>query len=163
VNALVPVFVAVLLAEIGGPLAIFGRERRNPAALAMIILIVAAVIGGWSIAGILIAPARLLMLGLGLLFAGTAQFGRTAVLTGKPTILASAMTVYRSPAPFLAFAFAAWMTAPISAGAGAMIGVGVAAGTGSLGFTVRSGLRIGAGVILCIGGLFAVLSGLRIV
>ncbi|AYJ86234.1 hypothetical protein D3Y57_09995 [Sphingomonas paeninsulae] len=162
-NALIPVFVAVLLAEIGGPLAIFGRERRNSAALAMIVLIVVAVIGGWSIAALLIGPARLLMLGLALLFAGVAQFGRRAVVTGTPTILASAMTLYRSPAPFLAFAFAAWMTAPISAGTGAMIGVGVAAAVGSLGFTVRRGLCIGAGIILCIAGLFAVLSGLRLV
>jgi hypothetical protein len=41
-NALIPAFVAVLLAEIGGPLAIFGRERRCVGALIMCLLVMAA-------------------------------------------------------------------------------------------------------------------------
>ena len=166
-NALIPVFVAVLLAEIGGPLSIFGRGfgrgRRNAAALAMGLLIGVAVIGGWSVGTILIAPARSLMLGLALLFAGIAQFGPRKGVVETPTIWAGALMVYRSPAPFLAFAFAAWMNAPLGAGAGAMLGLGLAAVIGSQGFVVPRGVRVGSGVALCFAGLFAALSGLRLI
>jgi hypothetical protein len=163
VNALIPVFVAVLLAEIGGPLAMFGRERRNSAALVMTLLIIVAVVGGLSVGALLIAPARLLMLGLALLFAGFAQFSRRPAMVEKPTLLASALTLYRSPAPFLAFAFASWISAPIAAGVGAIAGIGVAGAIGSFGPTIPRGIRIAAGAALCLAGTVAVLSGLRLV
>lgn len=167
VNALIPVFVSVLLAEVGGGLSVSrsgqSRGRRTAAALAMAVLIIVAVVGGWSIGAVMIAPAKGLMLGLALIFAGVAQFGRRKIVGDAPTIWASAMTVYRSPAPFLAFAFALWMNAPVSAGAGAMLGVGAAAGMGAQGVVVPRGTRVGAGVVLCLAGLFAALSGLRLV
>jgi hypothetical protein len=163
VNALIPAFVAVLLAEIGGPLAIFTVERRTFAALAMVLLVIVAVVGGWAVAGLLIAPARVLLLGLAMLFAGFAQFGQRAPVAGKPTIVASAMMLYRSPAPFLAFAFSAWMGAPATAGVGALAGIGVAATSGSLHGAMPRVVRTGAGIILCLAGIIAALNGLRLV
>jgi hypothetical protein len=167
VNALIPVFVAVLLAEVGGALSLFGwglgSGRCNAAALAMGVLITVAVVGGWSVGSVMIAPAKGLMLGLALSLAGVAQFGRPKEVASVPALWASGITVYRSPAPFLAFGFAAWMNAPVSAGVGAMLGVGVAAGIGAGGFVVPRGVRVGSGMVLCLAGLFAALSGLRLV
>ncbi|CAN5338923.1 hypothetical protein BH09PSE3_BH09PSE3_04370 [soil metagenome] len=162
-NALIPAFVAVLLAEIGGSLVIFGRERRIVAAVVMVLLVAIAAIGGWSITAMLITPARTLLLGLALLFAGWAQFGQPAKIIGKPTIITSALTLYRSPAPFLAFAFASLMNAPLSAAAGTIAGVGVAAAPGVLDIAIPRTVRAGAGVILCLAGIFAALSGLRLI
>ncbi|MDB5715238.1 MAG: hypothetical protein JWO15_2635 [Sphingomonadales bacterium] len=161
-NALIPAFVAVLLAEIGGPLTIFARARRTSAALAMLGLLIIAVVGGWAIAAILDIHARTLLLGLALLFAGSAQFGQRAV-TAEPTIIASGMMLYRSPAPFLAFAFTAWISAPFSTVTGAIAGVGAAVFVGSAGAVIPRAVRMGAGMLLCLAGLIAGLNGLRLV
>ncbi|WP_293882510.1 hypothetical protein [Sphingomonas sp.] len=161
-NALIPAFVAVLLAEIGGGLIIFGRERRLVAAFIMLLLIVLAVITGSMIGALLIVPARTLMLGLALVFAATAQFGRGRSGGDTSTLLASALTLYRSPSPFLAFAFTAWMGAPIGAGAGSMAALVVAAGIGTVAPSMPRGARVGAGTILGLAGIFAMLSGLRV-
>lgn len=162
-NALIPVFVAVLLAEIGGTLAIFGRDRRAVAGLAMFLLVVFAAFAGWSIAGRLFPPGSTLLLGLALLVAGYAQFDQRETRVGSPTVFASAMSLYRSPSPFLVFAFATWMSAPLTAGAGALAGIAVAVTVGSLDLPALRTVRICAGIILCLTGIFAALSGLRLV
>jgi hypothetical protein len=168
VNALIPVFVAVLLAEFGGSLATFGPKRRVVVAIAVALLVVAAAIGGWAIAGILVTPARTMLLGLALLFAGFGKFERRKEIAGEPTLLASAMLVYRSPTPFLVFSFASLMSAPISAAIGALAGVGVVMTVGPLvgganEVAIPPRVRAGAGIILCLAGIFAALSGLRLV
>jgi hypothetical protein len=119
--------------------------------------------GGAVVADLLITPARTLLLGLALLFAGGAQFGRQKPVSETPKIIASAMLLYRSPTPFLAFAFCAWMSAPVTAGIGALAGLAMAAVIGALDFTVPRAARIGAGAVLCSAGIFAVLNGLRLV
>jgi hypothetical protein len=162
VNALIPAFVAVLLAEIGGPLTIFARARRTSAALAMLALLIIAVVGGWAVASIMDVNARTLLLGLALLFAGSGRFGKGDAVADRPTIIASGMMLYRSPVPFLAFAFTAWMSAPFSTFAGAIAGVGVAVLPGSVGAIIPRAVRIGAGTLLCLAGLIAGLSGLRL-
>lgn len=163
VNALIPALVAVLLAETGGPLTIFGRERRMTAALAMLLLLFVAGVGGWTVAAMLNTDARMLVLGLALLFAGISQFSQRVALVEKPGIVAGGMTLYRSPTPFLAFAFAAWMSAPLSAIAGAVAGVGVAVLVGTVSPTIPRAVRIGGGFVLFLAGIIAVLNGLRLV
>jgi hypothetical protein len=163
VNALIPVFVAVLLAEIGGSLTIFGRERRNVAALAMLVLILFSAAAGWSIGTMLPTPARTLLLGLALLFAANAQLSRKLAIADKPTLLQAGVSLYRSPSPFLVFAFASWLNAPVSGAVGAMAGVAVVAATGAFDLSVPRFVRTIAGLILGLAGLVAALNGLRLV
>lgn len=158
-NVLVPVFVAVVLAEVGGPLAVIGRERRVVALLAMAVMVGGAAFAGWSVAEMLVTPARTLLLGLALLVAGVgALVGRR---DEPETIRMTALTLYRSPTPFLAFAFSAWVGTPLMAGAGALAGVAGAVAVGTL-QTARS-VRVGAGIMLCAAGIIAALNGLRLV
>jgi hypothetical protein len=162
VNALIPALVAVLLSELGGPLLILGRERRTGTALALASLVALAVVGGSATAALLAPHARTLLLGLALMIAAGSQWGNRKFPGGKPTMIASAMTLYRSPTPFLAFALTAWTNAPLTAFAGVMAGLGIIAGVASLGVAIPRAARIGAGAIMGLAGIFAALSGLRL-
>lgn len=160
-NVLVPVFLAVVLAEVGGPLAVIGRERRVVALLAMAGLVGVAAFAGGTVGEMLVTSARTLLLGLALLFAGMGMFGRRKVEAGPQMIRLVAVTLYRSPTPFLAFAFSAWVGTPLMAGAGALAGIAGAVAVGTL-QTARP-VRIGAGIMLCAAGIIAALNGLRLV
>lgn len=162
-NALVPAFVAVLLAEIGGPLILLGRQNRTAAAFAMVVMIMFAVAAGWTIAAVLDGNARTLLLGLALLFAGSGRSAQPKSRAEMPTVMAGALILYRSPAPFLAFGFAACLNAPFSAAVGAMAGVAMSVLIGSIQPTIPRAFRVGAGVMLLLAGIFAGLNGLRLV
>jgi len=164
-NALIPVFVAILLAEIGGPTGRICVARRGIAAFAMALLISVAVGAGATIAPMMIVPARTLLLGLALVFAGVGQFARAGLVNAHraPTLLATLLALWRSPAPFLAFAFAAWTRDPLGPAVGALLGIAVATGATALGLVVPRAFRVAAGIILCLAGMYAALAGLRLI
>ncbi len=160
-NALIPALLIVVLAEIGGPLAALAPLRPNTIAFVMALLIAAAAAIGATFTEIMTIEARTLMIGVVLILAGTGQLERAK--PRKLSVIASGLTVWRSPAAFLTFALAAWSGAPLSAAVGAIIGAGAAIAAALGGVRVPRVVRILASGVLMMIGSIAALRGLRLV
>ena len=168
-NAFIPAFVAVLLAEIGARSGALARSDRT----LLLAGCAGLLIGGAAVAGLLVAPimsphARLLMLGLALILSAAGQFGRARAPAAAPGALRSLLLLWGASATLLAFALAAWLAAPVSAAAGALAGLASAViGGAALSAGVSSAhlaliRRIAGGTLLLVGG-FCMLQGLRLV
>lgn len=142
-----PAMLAVLFAEIGGAMA--RAQPRRIALIAWVVLAVAAAIGGAIVTPRLTLPPRTLLCGLALVFAAMSQFGRA---TAQHPILAA----IRAPSPFLIFALAARLGAPLTL-AGSAAGLALA----MFAPPIPHARRI-AGALLGLAGAFAALSALRI-
>lgn len=164
-TSFIPAFLAVALAEFGGRSTQFPMLARRQLAATMLGLSVgAAAFAGFSLAPTMNAHARALMLGLALLLTGCGQMGSPAA--GPTASLAGTLLfVWRSGAPFLAFAFAIWRAEPVAAAAGALAGIAgaVALGGAPLSTARVTGLRRLAGLLLIITGTYAALWALRLV
>ena len=124
-----------------------------------------AAFAGFSLAPTMNTHARALMLGVALVLTGCGQFGK-APLGDPPASFAGTMLfVWRSGAPFLAFAFAIWKAASVSAAAGALAGTVAAVALGAVPLPpgrLRS-LRRLLGMILIMTGGYAALWALRLI
>jgi Ca2+/H+ antiporter, TMEM165/GDT1 family len=162
VNALIPALVAVLLAELGGRVSTLGEAQR-PLGLAAIAgaAIAAAAVGGSLLAPSMTPWARLLLLALALIFGGVNQFAKHKTLPDARGLGPSILLVWRSSAPFSAFAFSAWLAAPIGSAAGAILGLGIAVASAPLARLTRP--RQAMGSLLILGGLISALMALRLV
>lgn len=158
--------LAVLLAEAGGRLTALPRlPHLTLAATVLGLAIGVAAFAGAALAPTMNANARALMLGIALVLTGCGQFGRAFDGTVPGSLRDTLLLVWRSGAPFLAFAFAVWRAAPSSAAAGALAGVAASAAIGSaMGkspLTVR--LRRAGGALLIVAGFYAAVWALRLV
>ena len=162
-NALIPMLVAVLLAETGPRGAQFAALPRRTAA----IVIMALAIGAAATGGLLVAPdmsprARVLLVAIALVFAGAGQFAR--VRPARPGTLGTVLMVARTGVPLLAFALACWQAESAGVVAGGLFGfIGAVVLSGQLppryaGVASRSG----AGVLITTGVIVA-LSALRLI
>ncbi|MFM9978405.1 MAG: hypothetical protein ACKVOP_10240 [Sphingomonadaceae bacterium] len=161
-NALIPALVAVLLAELGGRATALGRTS-HPLLIAAIAgaAVAAAAVGGALIAPTMTPWAGLLLLALALIFGGANQFAASRPSPVAPGIAASLLAIWRSSAPFMAFAFSAWLAAPIGSAIGAMAGLGIAACSAPL---MRfASIRRAMGGVLILAGLIVGLMALRLV
>jgi hypothetical protein len=161
VNALVPCLIAVMLAEIGNPLAALALRRMNSVAFILCLLVVTAVGAGWSLAPLMNDQARVMMLALALGFAATGQVWR-----GKPandTWFGGALTLWRSPAPFLAFGFAIWDAEPVGPALGAIMAVAAVTAGAASGIILPPVTRIVAAALLFVAALVALLTALRLI
>jgi hypothetical protein len=155
VNGLIPALLCVLLAEIGAPLGALATRRGNLVAFGIAALVFAAAGIGWQFSTMMASDARTLMLGVLMVFAAGGQFW-----AGKPpkdNLFGSIMAITRSPAPGLAFGFAAYLGEPVTPALGALFAVGVAAGAAALGVAVPTTARRAAGGVLLVTGLAAAL------
>jgi hypothetical protein len=116
--------LAVLLAEFGGRASQFARLPHLAFAATLLGLAVGiAAVAGISMAPTMNAHARALLLGIALIASGLNQFGKATSGDPPATLFKTFIFVWRSGAPFLAFAFAIWKSAPVGAAAGALAGV----------------------------------------
>lgn len=140
-NALIPAFLAVLLAEAG-------RARRDPRDLFLIALTTMAAVALALFAAPYLPPrTRALLIGVSLLVAALDQ----ATLPPKRLI------ALRSAAPGLAFALALWGGVAWTVGIGAFAGAVAAAFAPPLPWLRRS-----AAALLALAGTFALLGGLHL-
>lgn len=158
--------VAVLLAEFGGRAAQFPRLSR----LALAATLLGLSVGAAAFAGISLAPtmnghARTLMLGFAFILTGFNQFGKAPSSVPPATLTGTSLFVWRSGAPFLAFALSIWSGSPVGAAAGALAGIAGAVALGVVPLALHSvvWLRRAAGVTLTLTGLYAVLRALRFI
>lgn len=160
-NSLIPALLAVLLAEIGAPLGALAVGRGNVIAFAIALLVFAAAGVGWQFSTMMAADARTLMLGVLMIFAAGGQFW-----AGKPpkdNHLGTLLAITRSPAPGLAFGFAAWSGEPVTPAVGALFAVALAAGAAMLQIAVPPIARRIAGGVLLLAGLFLALGALKLI
>lgn len=158
--------IAVLLAEFGGR-AIQLLQLRH---VSLAVLLLGLSVGAAAFAGMSLAPtmndhARALMLGIALALSGFNQFGKAPSSEQPATRRGTFLLIWRSGAPFLAFAFAIWREAPVGAAAGGLAGVAAAIALGHLPLARQSifWLRQGAGLILAVTGIYAALWALRFI
>lgn len=151
-NALVPALLIVLLAEIGAQLGALAARRANIVAFGIALLVFAGAAIGWQFSTIMAENARTLMLGVLIAFAASGQ-----LWVGKPaadTFLGTALAIFRSPAPGLAFGMAALFGEPVTPAIGALFAVAIAAGVAAFGLAVPPLARRIAGGILLVTGVF---------
>jgi hypothetical protein len=166
VNSFIPALIAVLLAEYGGRVTMFTRlPRLSMAATFLGLAVGISAFAGFSLAPAMNAQARALMLGIALILTGFGQFGKGPSGDPPATLIGTFLIVWRSAAPFLAFAFAIWKSSPIGAAAGALAGV---VGAVALNFIPLPPahilwLRRSAGVTMTVIGIYAVLGALRLI
>ncbi len=165
-NAFIPTLIAVLLAEFGGRSTQFTRLPRLSLAATLLGLSVGiAAFAGFSLAPTMNAHARALMLGVALVLTGCGQFGKATLGDPPASIAGTLLFVWRSGAPFLAFAFAIWKAAPVSAAAGALAGTVAAVALGAVPLPpgrLRWFRRL-LGMILIVAGGYAALWALRLI
>jgi putative Ca2+/H+ antiporter (TMEM165/GDT1 family) len=132
VDALIPAFIAVLLAETGGKVqALAGRDRQLLAlALSTVISLGLAVAGGVVIATMIGAQPRTLLAGLALVFAGVPMLFPAKPLSEGGDAPGFAKAFFRflaaqlgDASQFIAFAIAARSNMPLLALAGGFGGV----------------------------------------
>ncbi len=165
-TSFIPAMIAVLFAEFGGRTAMFARLPRLPlAALLLGLAVGAAVVAGTAIAPTMPVRARTLLIGLALILTGCAQFGRASNDALPTTIGATILFVWRSSAPFLAFAFTIWKSDAIGAAAGVLAGIVavVALDLVTISDVVRIWLRRIAGAAITVTGVYAALWALRLI
>jgi hypothetical protein len=161
VNGLIPALIVVLLAEIGAPLGTLAIRRGNLVAFGMAALVFAAAGIGWQFSAMMAGDARALMLGVLVVFAASGQ-----IWAGKPatdTLFGSILAITRSPAPGLAFGFAAYLGEPVTPALGALVAVAIAAGLAAIHVAVPPGIRQASGGILLLVGLYLALDALRFI
>jgi hypothetical protein len=166
VTSFIPAMLAVLLAEFGGRASQFARLPH----LAFAATLLGLAVGISAVAGISMAPgmnphARALLLGIALVATGLNQFGKP--ISGDPpaTLFKTFLFVWRSGAPFLAFAFAIWKSSPIGAAAGALAGVVAVVALAAIPIpenVLKWLRRVAGGTIIAI-GLYAALWALRLI
>lgn len=165
-NAFIPTFIAVLLAEYGGRAMLFSRLPRLSLAATMLGLAVGiAAFGGISLAPTMNAHARALMLGIALILTGFGQFGKAPSGDPPATVAGTLLFVWRSSAPFLAFAFSIWAGAPVGAAAGALAGIAAAVALAAAPLSPRVILiaRRLCGATMTVIGIYAALWALRLI
>ncbi len=165
-NAFIPTLIAVLLAEFGGRATQFARLPRLSLAATLLGLSVGiSAFAGVSLAPIMSAHARALMLGMALILTGFGQFGKTPVGDPPSSFTGTFLFVWRSGAPFLAFAFSIWKSAPVGAAAGALAGIvaSVILGAMPMSPAFMTWLRRLAGATIMAIGLYAALWALRLI
>ncbi len=111
------------------------------------------------------AHARALMLGFALILTGFGQFGKAPAGDPPSTFIGTFLFVWRSGAPFLAFAFSIWKSAPVGAAAGALAGIvgAVALGAIPLSPQIMIWVRRAAGTTMATTGVYAALWALRLI
>jgi hypothetical protein len=166
VNAFIPALIAVLLAEYGGRSAQFARLPR----LSLAATLLGLAVGVSAFAGISLAPtmnahARALMVGFALVLTGFGQFGKAPAGDPPSTFIGTFLFVWRSGAPFLAFAFSIWKSAPVGAAAGALAGIVGAVALGAMPIAPAHAvwLRRAAGATMTVTGVYAALWALRLI
>lgn len=165
-NIFVPALVAVLFAEFGGRATQLLRLKNlSVAALLLGLSVGVAAFAGMSLAPTMNSHARALLLGIAFVLSGFNQFGKAPSSDPPATLLGTLLFVWRSGAPFLAFALASWRDAPISAAAGSLAGVAAAVALGVVPLADNSilWLRRAAGATLVGTGLYAGLWALRFI
>jgi hypothetical protein len=158
--------IAVLLAEYGGRSIQFARLPKLSLAATLLGLAVGvAAVAGFSLAPTMNANARALMLGMALILTGFGQFGKAPAGDPPATFIGTFLFVWRSGAPFLAFAFAIWKSSPIGAAAGALAGIvgAVTLGAIPLAPVLVMWLRRASGITMIVIGIYAVLWALRLI
>jgi hypothetical protein len=166
VNTFIPTLIAVLLAEIGGRSTQFARLPKLSLAATLLGLSVGiAAFAGFSLASTMNAQARALMLGVALILTGFGQFGKAPAGDPPATFIGTFLFIWRSGAPFLAFAFAIWKSSPVGAAAGALVGIvgAVALGTVPMAPARWVWIRRLAGVTMTVIGIYAALWALRVI
>ena len=161
-----PALIAVLLAEFGGRAALFARlPRLSLAATVLGLAVGIAAFGGVSLAPTMNANARALLLGLALILTGFGQFGKAPSDNPPVTFIGTLLFVWRSGAPFLAFAFSVWKGAPIGAAAGALAGVAGAVALGAVPMSPHTilWLRRVSGATITLIGIYAAFWALRLI
>ncbi len=151
-NALIPALLVVLLSEVGGQLGTLALRQPNIVAFAITGLVAAAVGAGWQLSGAMVPDARMLMLGVLVLFAAYGQLLRTG--RAGENLWGVLLAVSRSPTPGVAFGFAACSGQPVASAIGALFAVGIACALGAAGLTIPLLVRRIAGGILLVIGLF---------
>ena len=162
----IPALIAVLLAEFGGRVTQFPRlAYLMPAAAVLGLAVGVSAFAGVALGATMNGNARALLLGVALILTGCAQFGKAPSTDPPATILATLIFIWRSSAPFLAFAFALWKAAPVGAAAGALTGVAAAVALGAvpLSPTAVQSMRRAAGATMTLTGLYAALWALRFI
>lgn len=165
-NAFIPALIAVLLAEYGGRATLFLRlPRLSLAALLLGLAVGISAFAGVSLAPTMNAHARALMLGVALILTGFGQFGKAPSDDPPTTLLGTLLFVWRSGAPFLAFAFSIWKASATGAAAGALAGVigAVALAAMPLAPQLTLWVRRLAGTTMTVIGLYAALWALRLI
>ena len=162
-NTFIPALIAVLLAEFGGRATMFARLPL--AATLLGIAVGVSAFAGVSLAPAMNAYARALMLGVALVLTGFGQFGKAPAGDPPARFSGTFLFVWRSSAPFLAFAFAIWKSSPVGAAAGALAGVvgAVALGAMPLSPHIIVWVRRAAGATITVIGIYAVLWALRLI
>jgi hypothetical protein len=183
-NALVPVFLAILLAETGGKMqamahgmALAGLSLGR--VLAMVLVIALIVFGVSAAAGVLMAglmppDGRRLFFALSLLFAGVPMLWQQAShavpdRANWSAVPRLAIQMATDAGPFIVLAAAAYTASPALAASAAVAGVLVQGlvpallGTDWPGAFPLRLARLGAAVLLILGGLWSVINALRIV
>lgn len=184
-NALVPVFVAILLAELGGRAqgfaALMGRQGFGTArilltlgAMVLIIFGVAAV-AGVLMAGMMPPDGRRLFFALSLLFAGVPMLwqepaeARAVDGQGLSSFPRMAIQLGTDAAPFIILAATAYTASPMLVVAAGLVAVLVQAmmplaiGKDWPGTLPLRWLRVGAGVLLIAAAWWQAINALRIV
>lgn len=165
-NAFIPTLIAVLLAEYGGRATLFARLPNLSLAATLLGLAVGiAAFGGISLAPTMNAHARALMLGIALILTGFGQFGKAPSSVPPVTVAGTLLFVWRSSAPFLAFAFSIWKGAPVGAAAGALAGIAGAVALGAVPLSPRTTLLVRrlSGATITVIGIYAALWALRLI
>ncbi len=158
--------IAVMLAEFGGRASQFARLPH----LAFAATLLGLAVGIAAVAGISMAPtmnphARALMLGIALVATGLNQFGKPVSSDPPATLFKTFLFVWRSGAPFLAFAFAIWKSSPIGAAAGALAGIGAVVALAAIPIpeNILKWLRRLSGGTIIVIGAYAGLWALRLI
>jgi hypothetical protein len=166
VNAFIPTLIAVLLAEYGGRAIQFPRLPKLALAATLLGIAVGVVaFAGFALAPTMPANARALMLGVALILTGFGQFGRAPAGDPPVSFAGTFLFVWRSGAPFLAFAFSVWKSAPVGAAAGALAGIVAAVALGAVPLSPANliWVRRAAGATITVIGIYAALWALRLI
>lgn len=165
-NSFIPALIAVLLAEYGGRSSQFARLPRLSLAATLLGLAVGiSAFAGISLAPTMNANARALMLGIALILTGCSQFGKIPAGDPPASFTGTLLFVWRSGAPFLAFAFSIWKSSPVGAAAGALAGIVGAVALSAIPVTpvLVMWVRRLAGATMTVIGIYAVLWALRLI
>lgn len=183
-NALVPVFLAIMLAEAGGKMQAMAHGMALAGlglgrVLAMVCVIALIVFGVSAGAGVLIAgfmppDGRRLFFALSLLFAGVPMLWQKATISVPDrapwaAIPRLAIQMATDAGPFIVLAAAAYTASPALAASAAIVAVLVQAlipaglGREWPGAFPLALVRRVAGLLLTLGGLWSVINALRIV
>jgi Ca2+/H+ antiporter, TMEM165/GDT1 family len=184
-DAILPVFVAVLLAEMGGPvqaignrLAVAQREQRAifaGLAVSSLLMLIFGGVGGVVIATMIAFDARSMLFGLALVMAGLPMLlprGVTQPPTLSSDFFASLLGFGRAQigdaSQFIVFAVAARSGEPVLAVIGGLLGVAGAVVPAILlgdewrGMLPLRLIRLAAAIVLTLAGAWAIVAALKL-